>query len=66
MFGDKSLTKILIVWAFLTLVIVLALMGTVTIANYTKLSGGTCSSIGGKWTTEHNEYVCTIERKEEK
>lgn len=63
MFSNQNLTKILIIWAFLTLFIVLALMGAVTVANYTKLSGGTCSSIGGQWTAQNDEYACIVNKE---
>lgn len=65
MFSNQNLMRILIVWAFLTLFIVLALLGAVTIVHQSKLSGGTCSSVGGKWAVEDSEYTCMIDKEKE-
>lgn len=52
--------RILIVWAFLTLFIMLSLFGAVAMINYNKLTGGTCSSVGGYYQRNADRYTCYV------
>lgn len=53
-----------LVWAFLTIFMVLALLGVIAALNFTKLSEGTCGSFGGHWEKRDGILVCYLDEGE--
>lgn len=60
---SSKMLKYLLYWAFLTIFVVLALLGAAAAMNYSKISGGTCQSLGGGWERSGDILVCKIKEK---
>lgn len=61
MFSNQSVMRIIIIWLLLTFIIALAILGVIAVTNYNKLSGGTCTTMGGVWIRDGNTYICYIQ-----
>lgn len=52
----------LMLWALLTLFIVLALLGALTVMNFNTINTGTCKGVGGKLVETENQVICVIDK----
>ena len=59
MLSNKML-KYLLYWVVLTMFVILALVGAIAAMNYSKISGGTCQSLGGGWERSNDTLICKI------
>lgn len=65
--------KMLLTWAFLTMFIMLALLGVVSMMNYNKIaenrskitdiSNQTCGTVGGRWVETTYQFICVVDRE---
>ena len=62
MLGHKRIT-IFILWALLTVFVMLALLGVITVINYNQINAGTCQGLGGKIVETQHQYICVIDKE---
>lgn len=62
MSGSKFLGHPVLVWLLLTIFILLALLGAVTIINSVALREGTCHGVGGKLVETESQIICVIDK----
>lgn len=60
----QRLGKAMTLWAFLTIFIILAMLGVLVATNYSKLSGGTCATVGGTYERDGSRFICFITDRE--
>ena len=63
MLSRERLGVTLLLWAFLTMFIVLALVVAVAHTRINQISNQTCGSVGGRWTETTDQFICVIEKE---
>lgn len=73
MFSNQNLMRTLIVWAFLTLLLTLTLLGVVSAMNYNEIvknrskiadvSDQTCGTVGGRWVETTYQFICVVDKE---
>lgn len=62
MSGSKFLGHPVLMWLILTIFILLALLGAITIVNSLALREGTCQGVGGKLVETEDQIICVIDK----
>lgn len=58
--------KMLLIWAFLTIFLMLSLLGVVAATNYSKIadiSDQTCGTVGGRWVETTYQFICVVDKE---
>ena len=62
MSDSKFLGHPILVWLLLTIFILLALLGAITMVHSLALREGTCQGVGGKLVETESQIICVIDK----